>query len=108
MEENKLININGKTYYGRNVTITNNKVIVDGVVQEDVTSAKTISINGEKFRGNLEIHGSVNVFGDVEGSVQAGGSVTCDDVKGNVMAGGSVDCDDVGGNISAGGSVMHG
>jgi cytoskeletal protein CcmA (bactofilin family) len=108
MEENKLININGKTYYGKNITITNDKVIIDGVVKDDVSSAKTISINGERFCGNLEIHGSVNVFGDVEGNVQSGGSVTCDDVKGSVMAGGSVDCDDVGGSISAGGSVIHG
>ena len=48
---------------------------------------------------------SVNVEGEVRGSVTAGGGVDCANVGGSVMAGGSVDCGDVGHDLSAGGSV---
>ena len=48
---------------------------------------------------------SVQVDGDVEGSVKAGTTVSCGDVGGGVNAGGNVDCGDVGGDVSAGASV---
>ena len=66
---------------------------------------------------------SVQVDGDVEGSIKAGGGVSCGDVGGNVDAdtgvdggdvggsvksGGGVSCGDVGGSVSAGGSVNCG
>ncbi|MBQ6274587.1 MAG: helix-turn-helix transcriptional regulator [Oscillospiraceae bacterium] len=43
--------------------------------------------------------------GDVGGSVKAGGGVNCGDVGGSVSAGGSVNCGDVGGGVNAGGNV---
>lgn len=103
-----MININGKTYVGNNIQITNGKVVIDGkVMNDDLSQDKKIEINvvGE-FKGNLIVtEGNVNVKGDIGGNVNAVGSVTCDDVGGNVDAGGSVTCDDVGQSVSAGGSV---
>ena len=51
---------------------------------------------------------SVQVDGDVEGSIKAGGEVRCGDVGGNVDAETGVDCGDVGGSVKAGGGVNCG
>ena len=51
---------------------------------------------------------SVQVDGDVEGSVKAGAEVRCGDVGGNVDAETGVDCGDVGGSVKAGGGVNCG
>ena len=51
---------------------------------------------------------SVQVDGDVEGSIKAGGEVRCGDVGGNVDADTGVDCGDVGGSVKAGGGVSCG
>lgn len=104
-----MININGKTYFGNSVSVSNGEVIIDGKRVDDhgaKNGVMTIKvIDGEV--GNIVCDGSVDCD-NVAGSVKAGGSVNCDDVGGNVTAGGSVNCDDVAGNIMAGGSVRHG
>ncbi len=56
------------------------------------------------------VQGEINAGGSVtcegvQGDVNAGGSVTCADVAGDVNAGGSVTCADVAGDVNAGGSV---
>ena len=61
-----------------------------------------------EFKGNPKnIHSdfSVNVDGDVEGSVSAGENVNCGDVDGDVIAGTAVNCGDVDGDLSAGTGV---
>jgi hypothetical protein len=104
-----MISINGKTYFGKSVSVNNGEVIVDGKRVTDhgakggVMTIKVI--DGEV--GNIVCDGSVNRDA-ATGGVRAGGSVNCDDVGGDVHAGGSVNCDDVGGNVSAGGSIRHG
>lgn len=54
---------------------------------------------------NVEIWGSAEIDGDVNGSVTAGMGVNCDGVMGSVNAGGGVNCDGVMGSVNAGGSV---
>lgn len=101
------VTINGVTYEGRNVTVSNGIVRIDGQV---VSSKPTHGILEVKVTGtlhNLESDASVNCE-DVAGDVHSGGSVNADNIGGNVNAGGSVNCDNVGGNINAGGSVRHG
>ncbi len=58
----------------------------------------------DEVQGNVEAGGSVNCD-EVQGNVYAGGNVNCDEVQGNVQAGGNVTCDDVQGGVAAGGSV---
>ena len=53
----------------------------------------------------LRVTGRVEVKGNVEGSIDAGGSVACGDVGGSVDAGGSVTASNIRGDIDAGGSV---
>ena len=51
---------------------------------------------------------SVQVDGDVEGSVKAGTMVSCGDVGGDVSSGGDTNCGDVSGSLRASGSVSCG
>lgn len=57
---------------------------------------------------NMEIWGSADIKGDVNGNVTAGGGVNCGGVDGNVEAGGGVNCGGVDGYLEAGGSVNCG
>lgn len=116
--------INGKkmNISGNNICISNDRVYVDGklisdeeakepvklIVEGDLLTIKTegdVEVNGN-VQGDLKAGGSVN-SGDVGGSLKAGGSVHSGDVNGSVKADGSVHCGDVGGDIEADGSVSY-
>lgn len=102
------VTINGVTYEGNNISVFNNVVKIDGKVvsgKPDKDNILHVSVTGNLH--NLDAGGSVDVKGDVTGSVDAGGSVHAGNVGGSVDAGGSVHCGNVGGNIDAGGSVRH-
>lgn len=100
------ITINGKTYVGRNISIINNKIYIDDVEQESMsTTDKELNIQLSGTIKNLHTDRSVTVSGGVVEKIDANGSVSCGDVIGNVDAGGSVSCGNVGGNVDAGGSV---
>lgn len=103
-----MIQINGKTYQGRSVSIVNNRVVIDGIDVTDKDMPKTIldiHVTGDLV--SLETTASVSCE-NVQGDVIAKGSVNCDDIKGSVYASGSVNCSRVGGNVRARGSVNHG
>jgi len=97
------ITINNKIYKGNDVVIKNGKVIVDG--KEVCTSNENLilTINGSPV--SIKTDRSVEVFGNVEGDMNVGGSVRCDSVGRNVDAGGSVKCGNVNGNVNTGGSI---
>lgn len=59
----------------------------------------------DQVQGNVNAGGTVNCD-EVQGSINAGGNVNCDDVQGSVRAGGNVTCDDVQGDVHAGGNVI--
>ena len=97
--------INGVKYTGRNISITNGQVIVDGVPQPDNNLNKVVEVRIlEGTVQNLKSDASITA-GLVMGNVQAGNSVSCDDVNGSIQAGNSVTCGKVGGSVIAGGSV---
>lgn len=57
---------------------------------------------------NMEIWGSADIDGDVDGNVTAGKGVNCGGVDGYVEAGGGVNCGGVDGYVEAGGSINCG
>ena len=68
-------------------------------------SRRNVSFQYEGPALNIQSDFAVEVDGSVEGSVTAGGDVTCDAVGGDVKAAGDVTCDSVAGAVSAGGDV---
>ena len=102
-----MIIINGTSYSGNNITITNGVVRIDGVTQGEKVSGVVEILITEGAIANLNTDASVNC-NNVGGDVQAGGSVNCENVSGSVHCGGSVKCNSISGNVVAGGSVRHG
>lgn len=102
------ITINGRSFSvkGNNISVINNKVIVDGVTLEDGLSG-IIEVKFEGGLASLNTDSSATIHGNVHGNVYAGGSVECEDVGKNVNAGGSVNCGNVIGDVNAGGSVRY-
>ena len=94
--------VNGDKFVGRNVTIINGKVTIDGVVQGNYTD-QVINVTIEGDVGSIR-----NDSGDVTahdvGSIKVGsGDVNCKNVGGNVMTGsGDVECGDVKGKVQTG------
>lgn len=89
----------------KSVNITQNEVWINGKKVSDIQGTNVeVHIHGN-VEGDVNAHGSVKVQGDVGGNIDAGGSVQCRDVGKSVDAGGSVQSSKVGGNIDAGGSV---
>lgn len=84
---NKII-VNGIEYNGNNISISNNKVIIDG---KSLAEYKVVDVTIIGNCGDIDAGGSVKVTGNVTGNIDCGGSV---DISG-----------DVGGDIDAGGSI---
>lgn len=101
------VSVNGKAIRvsGNNISIINDKIIVDGKVIEESMDCKNITVIVEGNCNKLDAAGAVTVKGNC-GSVDCSGSCTIHgDVTGNVDASGSVTCGNVGGDIDASGSV---
>lgn len=120
------ITINGNTYSGNNVVISNGKVIIDGKdftpetkiinihVEGNIDELKVDNCNKLLVNGNAKNiktqSGSVEVSGAVSGDIRTiSGSVNCGDVNSYIQTtSGSVECGKVGGKINTiSGSVKH-
>ena len=104
------IKINGNTYTGNNIVVSNGKVIIDG---KDVTGdSKEINIKVEGNIDTLTIDAcnKLEIAGDVSNVKTLRGDV---DITGNVNGSiqtmsGDVDCGNVGGSISTmSGDIKH-
>lgn len=101
------VTVNGKTIHvrGNNISIINDKIIVDGKPLDETMDAKNITVIVDGNCNRLDACGDVEIRGDC-GYVDCSGSCHIEgSVTGDVDASGSVTCGDVGGNIDASGSV---
>jgi hypothetical protein len=98
-----MIKINGKTYFGNNIQVINNKVIIDGKdVTAEHTDSKEISIVVEGNLDSLEVDcaKTIEVQGNVNSLSCTSGDVTCGNVQGNVKTtSGDVECSFIGGDV---------
>ena len=118
--------MNGVTHHvnGKNVSIKNGSVYVDGELvvdglhemeqpveihwEGDLASLVTTgSVTCGNVEGNVETQGQVNC-GDVGGHVNTTGAVTARTVNGSINTMGQVECGAVHGNISTMGKVITG
>ncbi len=97
------ITINGKSYTGNNIKVTNNRVFIDS---KDVTSddGKAIYINVvgdiEELKvdacNHVSVTGAVGILSTVSGDVEVGGNV----IRNVQTVSGDVKCGDVMGSVS--------
>ena len=93
--------INGKTYVGNNIIVSNGKIMIDGknitsddkviniTVNGDIDSLKVDTCNKLELIGNVTnintVSGDVDINGDVSGSIQTvSGDVKCKNVGGSI------------------------
>jgi len=102
--------INGVTYTGNNISVINNKVIIDGVDQTPNAKQITITIDGNVTELKVDACQTITVTGNVNNLKTQSGDVDVQgSVQGNIQTqSGDVDCGTVGGNISTmSGDVKH-
>jgi hypothetical protein len=106
-----MININGKTFYGNDVTITNSQIIING---KNVTPGNDKTINIE-IKGDVKLNvdhcNNIGITGAVDGNVKtvSGNVKVGGNVKGDITTvSGDVDCGHVGGKIkTVSGNIKH-
>jgi hypothetical protein len=115
-----IVKVGGKTYTcpsGGSISVNNNEVYIngkrvypDGEGGDDARKTVIVKVEVENngVLQELRSDASVEVKGDVAGSVRAGDSVTCGAVGGDLSASGSVHAGNVNGSLSAGGSIHCG
>lgn len=111
-----MININGSSYKGRNVSIVGGKVIIDGKhINTEDQKQITIVVEGDLESLDVDYCESIEVRGDANRVEFTSGSLDCRDVKGGVeMTSGKVfvkgnitgDIKSMSGNIDVGGNVV--
>lgn len=94
------ITIDGRTFTGRNVTITGDQVFVDGVAQSgSLIGPVSVTVNGDAATvqttsGRIEVKGACNRVRSTSGDIECGniggdvetvsGDVNCKHVQGSV------------------------
>lgn len=102
--------IGNKVYSGNNITISNNRIIIDGK-EVNTGDDKTINIEvtGDVQRLEVDSCNKVTVHGNTGLVKTVSGDVECGNVEGGVQTiSGNVDCGDIGGSVSTvSGNVKH-
>ena len=105
---NGVLHVDGKAYTGK--PDPNQPCLIkiewEGPIADLEVRGDNVEVNCGNVDGNVEAEGSVKAK-NIQGNVNASGSVTCDSVAQSVQAMGSVQCGTVGGAVSAMGSVQH-
>lgn len=92
--------INGKSFFGQNISITQNSITIDGVTSIEVTPNIKVEVLGscdsiESASGDVVVHGAAQKIKTMSGDV------TCENVFGPVSTmSGDVKCGDVSGSVS--------
>ena len=97
------IRINNKTFQGNNIVVSNNKVYIDGKLQEQDGDERNISIvvEGNLDKLDVDVCDKIDINGNVGTVKTTSGYVACGNVQGAInTVSGDIMCDDVGGNIN--------
>lgn len=102
------VTINGRSFSGRNVSIVNNQVIVDGVAQKmDLPPVINVVVNGDC--SDIDNHaGDITIKGSAASVKTGSGNIQCGNVNGNVKAGsGNIRCSNISGSATTGSGNIY-
>jgi hypothetical protein len=96
-----MVNINGKSFSGRSIVVTNNKVIIDGVDVTPDSKHIDIVVDGNIDKLDIDMCDNLMVKGNVGTLASTSADVECGDVTGSVnTVSGDIECGNVGGSIT--------
>lgn len=96
-----MININGKIYAGRSISISNGQVTIDGKKVNVEEKYITIAVEGNVDQISADHCEYITVNGGCKNVQTLSGEVNCSDVHGNVTTmSGDVYANDIAGNVS--------
>lgn len=106
-----MITINGKTYSGNNISISGNKVYIDGKMADNEHDKEiNIIVNGNVESLDVDNCNKIQITGDCKTAKTTNGDL---DIAGNISGdvsttNGNVDCQNVHGNVSTkNGNIKH-
>lgn len=95
--------INGNRFEGNNITIKNNKVLIDGKDMTPDSKEINITVEGNVDGLDVDYCNNLNVTGNVNTLRSGSGDVTCNDVYNGVQTGsGDVECNKINGYVQTG------
>jgi hypothetical protein len=99
-----MININNKSYVGRNIVINNGQVIVDGknVTPENTTQIE-IKVTGNVETLDVDHCDTILIAGDVNTVTTGSGDVNANIISSGARTGsGDIECKTINGNVQTG------
>jgi len=97
------ITINGSTYYGNNIVIKNNKIIVDGANVTPDSKEINITVNGDVNNLEVDSCNKISITGNVNKFSGGSGDVECHDIINGVTTGsGDIKCNNINGDVRTG------
>lgn len=102
------IKINSLNYSGNNITIINDRVIIDGVDVTPNTKNITIEVTGNLDKLQVGACKSITINGDVNHLSSSSGEVSCDNIRGNVeTVSGDIEVDYINGSVETVSGDVH-
>ena len=92
--------INGKSYIGSNVSVSGNKITINGTDVTPDTKIVNITIEGDVDEVRADYCEKIIVNGNVKTVSTTSGDIECKDIAGDVkLTSGDVQCGNVGGSV---------
>ena len=98
-----MITINGKNIFGKNINISNGKVIIDGVDMTPDSKEITINVMGNIDTLDVDYAKEIKVNGDINKASTGSADITCVNITGGARTGsGDIECVTLNGDVQTG------
>lgn len=98
-----MITINGKNIFGKNINISNGKVIIDGVDMTPDSKEITINVMGNIDTLDVDYAKEIKVNGDINKANTGSGDINCINITGGARSGsGDIECEILNGDVQTG------
>jgi hypothetical protein len=102
-----MIVINNKSYSGQNISVSRNRIYIDGIEITDssISDAKeiNISVNGDINELSVDACNSIEITGNVNKATSGSGDINCASILNGARTGsGDIESDLISGDVSTG------
>jgi hypothetical protein len=98
-----MITINGKNIFGKNINISNGKVIINGVDMTPDSKEITINVMGDIDTLDVDYAKEIKVNGNINKANTGSADITCVNITGGARTGsGDVECETINGDVQTG------